>query len=185
MTVIGVHLLMLLQAQGLALAVAVALGAGRPGAGRRAHPRDDLRQEGAPDLEPGRVLGLVAVGLGLLVAAPDAAAACIVLYGMGSGIRSIAHGTVPLAMFDREGYATLMGRLGLPMLLATAAARRSEHGCWNGSGRTDRRSSCSGRRCCTSRSCCPSCRWRSEVQGGRKCEPSVLTPHGMVWPKAD
>jgi hypothetical protein len=31
-------------------------------------------------------------------------------------------GTVPLAMFGREGYAILMGRLGLPTLLATAAA---------------------------------------------------------------
>jgi hypothetical protein len=31
-------------------------------------------------------------------------------------------GTVPLAMFGREGYAILIGRLGLPTLLATAAA---------------------------------------------------------------
>lgn len=53
---------------------------------------------------------------------PGAAAACIVLYGMGSGIRSIARGTVPLAMFGREGYAILMGRLSLPTLLATATA---------------------------------------------------------------
>jgi hypothetical protein len=41
---------------------------------------------------------------------------------MGSGIRSIARGTVPLALFGRDGYAILMGRLGLPTLLATAAA---------------------------------------------------------------
>jgi hypothetical protein len=41
---------------------------------------------------------------------------------MGSGIRSIARGTVPLAMFGREGYAILMGRLALPTLLATAVA---------------------------------------------------------------
>jgi uncharacterized membrane protein HdeD (DUF308 family) len=66
---------------------------------------------------------LVAVGLGLLFALPGAAAAaCIVLYGAGSGIRSIARGTVPLALFGREGYAVLMGRLALPSLLATAAA---------------------------------------------------------------
>ncbi|MBX6747301.1 MAG: hypothetical protein IRY87_35165 [Acetobacteraceae bacterium] len=53
---------------------------------------------------------------------PGIAPACIVLYSMGSGIRSIVRGTVPLAMFGREGYAVLMGRLGLPTLLATAAA---------------------------------------------------------------
>lgn len=123
MTVIGVHLLMLLQAQGLALAAAVGLGAlvgpAQVGGrilemtfGNRAHPVWSLLASSV----------LVAVGLGLLVAAPDVAPACIILYGMGSGIRSIARGTVPLAMFGREGYAILMGRLALPTLLATAAA---------------------------------------------------------------
>jgi len=123
MTVIGVHLLLLLQAQGLALAAAVGLGAligpAQVGGrilemtfGRKAHPIWSLVASSA----------LVAVGLGLLVAVPGIAAAAIVLYGMGSGIRSIARGTVPLAMFGREGYAVLMGRLSLPTLLATAAA---------------------------------------------------------------
>ena len=123
MTVIGVHLLMLLQAQGLALAAAVALGAligpAQVGGrilemtfGRTAHPVWSLLASS----------GLVAAGLALLVAAPGVGAAAIVLYGMGSGIRSIARGTVPLAMFGREGYAILMGRLAFPTLLATAAA---------------------------------------------------------------
>src|SRR4051794_6183624 len=64
----------------------------------------------------------VAVDLGLLVAAPGIVPACIVLYGMGIGIRSIVRGTVPPAMCGREGYDILIGRLGLPTLLATAAA---------------------------------------------------------------
>jgi hypothetical protein len=123
MTVIGVHLLMLLQSQGLALAAAVGLGAllgpaqvgGRlleMAFGKKAHPIWSVVASSV----------LVAVGLGLLVAVPGIAAVCIVLYGMGSGIRSIARGTVPLAMSGREGYAVLMGRLALPTLLATAAA---------------------------------------------------------------
>ena len=123
MTVVGVHLLMLLQAQGLALAAAVGLGAligpSQVGGrilemtfGRSAHPIWSLLVSSV----------LVALGLILLVAIPGWAAACIVLYGMGSGIRSIARGTVPLAMFGREGYAILMGRLAMPTLLATAAA---------------------------------------------------------------
>jgi len=45
-----------------------------------------------------------------------------VLYGAGSGIRSIARGTVPLALFGREGYAILMGKLSLPTLVAQAAS---------------------------------------------------------------
>jgi MFS family permease len=124
MTVVAVHLLALLQAQGMALAAAVGLGAligpsqvgGRlleMAFGQKAHPIWSLVASSA----------LVAVGLGMLVLLPPgAAAACIVLYGIGSGIRSIARGTVPLAMFGREGYAVLMGRLGLPTLIATAAA---------------------------------------------------------------
>lgn len=123
MTLVGVHLLMLLQAQGLGLAAAVGLGAligpSQVGGrilemtfGRSAHPIWSLLASSV----------LVTLGLILLVVIPGWAGACIVLYGMGSGIRSIARGTVPLAMFGREGYAILMGRLALPTLLATAAA---------------------------------------------------------------
>src|SRR5690349_17798363 len=80
--------------------------------GRKAHPVWSLVASSV----------LVAVGLGMLVGTPGTAAAGIVLYGMGSGIRSIVRGTVPLAMFGREGSAILMGRLSLPILPATAAA---------------------------------------------------------------
>jgi MFS family permease len=123
MTIIAVHLLALLQAQGLALAAAVALGAligpsqvaGRileMMFGRNVHPIWSLMASTA----------LVVVGILVLVGSSQAAAAGIILYGMGSGIRSIARGTVPLALFGREGYAVLMGRLAMPTLLATAAA---------------------------------------------------------------
>ena len=123
MTVIAVHLLTLLQAQGLALAAAVGLGAliGPSQVGGRI-----LEMTFGKSLHPVWSLlassMLVAVGLGLLVVVPGVAAACILLYGMGSGIRSIARGTVPLALFGKEGYAVLMGRLAMPSLLATAAA---------------------------------------------------------------
>jgi len=123
MTIIAVQLPTLLQAQGLSLAAAVGLGlligpsqvGGRlleMTFGRKTHPIWSLVASTA----------LVATGILLLVGASDVAAAGIILYGMGSGIRSIARGTVPLAMFGREGYAILMGRLALPTLLATAVA---------------------------------------------------------------
>lgn len=123
MTVIAVQLPALLQAQGLTLAAAVGLGAligpSQVGGrilemmfGRKIHPIWSLVVSTA----------LVVVGILVLVGVSDAAAMGIILYGMGSGIRSIARGTVPLAMFGREGYAILMGRLALPTLLATAVA---------------------------------------------------------------
>lgn len=123
MTVIAVHLLTLLQARGLELAAAVALGAlvgpaqvgGRlveMAFGGRAHPIWTLLVSSA----------LVALGAILLLIAPGWAAGAIILYGIGSGLRSIVRGTVPLVLFGKEGYAILMGRLSVPTLLATAAA---------------------------------------------------------------
>ena len=123
MTVISVHLLTLLQSQGLALAAAVTLGTligpAQVGArvlemlfGTKAHPIWSLVASAV----------LVAVGLGMLVGAPGIVAAGIVLYGMGSGIRSIARDTVPLALFGKEGYAVLMGRIAMPTLIAQAAS---------------------------------------------------------------
>ena len=123
MTVISVHLLTLLQARGVAFATAVGLGAligpSQVGArvlemafGRKAHPIWSLLVSAV----------LVTVGLGMLIGAPGLAAASIVLYGAGSGIRSIARGTVPLAMFGREGYAIMMGKIAMPALVAQAAS---------------------------------------------------------------
>ncbi len=123
MTVLSVHLLTLLQSRGIALAAAVGFGAllgpAQVGArivemafGRKVHPVWSLLASSL----------LVAVGIAMLIGAPAVAAAGIVLYGSGSGIRSIARGTVPLAMFGREGYAILMGRIARPTLVAQAAS---------------------------------------------------------------
>ena len=38
----------------------------------------------------------------------------ILLYGAGYGIMWVARGTLPLALFGPERYATLMGRLAFP-----------------------------------------------------------------------
>ena len=123
MTVISVHLLALLEARGLALAAAVGFGAlvgpSQVGArvfemafGRKLHPVWSLLASAV----------MVVVGLGMLLGAPGLIGTGIVLYGSGSGIRSIARGTVPLAMFGREGYAVLMGRIAMPTLIAQAAS---------------------------------------------------------------
>ena len=123
MTIVSIHLLVLLQARGLSLAVAVGLGAllgpSQVAArvlemlfGRHQHPVWTM------------VLStvIVALGLALLLGDVGLIGAGLVLYGAGGGIRSIVRGTVPLALFGRHGYATLMGRLALPTLVAQAAA---------------------------------------------------------------
>jgi MFS family permease len=123
MTVIAVHMLALLQMRGLTLGAAVGLGAligpSQVGArvfeaafGRRFHPIWSLLVSAL----------LVAAGLCMLLGPSSVIGAGIVLYGAGSGIRSIARGTVPLALFGREGYAILMGWLAVPIQVGQAAA---------------------------------------------------------------
>ena len=65
---------------------------------------------------------LVAAGLGLLWTGLPIMAVALALYGAGIGIESIARGTLPLALFGATGYATVIGRLAMPSLLAQAAS---------------------------------------------------------------
>ncbi|MBN9560540.1 MAG: MFS transporter [Alphaproteobacteria bacterium] len=121
MTIMSVNLLAMLQARGLSLAAAVGLGvmigpaqvAGRvleALVGRRYHPVWSLLVSAV----------LVAVGFAVLLGPAAIIGVGFVLYGAGSGIRSITRGTVPLALFGQEGYALLIGWLAMPSLLATA-----------------------------------------------------------------
>jgi MFS family permease len=121
--VVSVHLLAILQAYGADLAAAVALGAlvgpSQVGArvvekllGGRFHPIWTMLVS----------VTLVATGLSLLWMELPVLSTCLVTYGAGIGINSIARGTLPLALFGAEGYATLMGRLAMPMLIAGALA---------------------------------------------------------------
>jgi MFS family permease len=118
---IGIHLLTILQAQGLAFATAVAFGTlvgpSQVGArliemllGQRFHPIATMIVSAA----------LVTLGLGMLFGSPYMVAAGLVVYGAGNGLTSIVRGTLPLALFGAEGYATLMGRLGRPLMMAFA-----------------------------------------------------------------
>ena len=120
-SMIGVHLLTFLQVRGLELAGAVALGAlvgpSQVGArviemafGRRYHPIWTMVAS----------VSLVATGVILLAAGFPILALALALYGAGNGIGSIAKGTLPLALFGSFGYASLMGKLAMPSLLAQA-----------------------------------------------------------------
>jgi hypothetical protein len=65
---------------------------------------------------------LIATGLVLLWIGFPMLTVALLCYGAGSGIWSIARGTLPLALFGPLGYAELMGRLAMPSLIAQSLA---------------------------------------------------------------
>ena len=121
----AVHLPRLLEAAGATTVQAVAAGAligpAQVGARiaeasllKRFHPMVSARLSVA--LHP---IGAVVLGVFGAVAASSA---FTVLHGAGSGILTIARGTVPLAMFGPENYGYRLGLLGAPSRVAMAAA---------------------------------------------------------------
>lgn len=122
-TVIAVHLITLLTERGYSLAFAVSmgmlLGPAQVGAraiemavGRKLHPIWTLIAS----------VTLVTLGMVLLLVDFPLPGAALVLYGAGNGIWSIARGTLPLALFGKDRYPVVMGRLARPGLIAQAAA---------------------------------------------------------------
>jgi predicted MFS family arabinose efflux permease len=124
-TAMAVHLPRLLEAAGASTVQAVAAGAliGPSQVGARLfeaglmkhfHPMVSARLSVA--LHP---LGAAVLGAFGAVAASGVFAA---LHGAGSGILTIARGTVPLAMFGPENYGYRLGLLGAPSRIMMAAA---------------------------------------------------------------
>jgi MFS family permease len=117
------HLLTLLQARGFGLAAAVAFGAliGPSQVGARI-----LEMTFGRNYHPiWAMLGgvtLVAIGMALLWSGLPVPALALIAYGMGNGIGTVVRGTVPLVLFGPTRYPELMGKLGLPILLAMALA---------------------------------------------------------------
>jgi predicted MFS family arabinose efflux permease len=121
----AVHLPRMLEAAGATTVQAVAAGAligpSQVGARileasllKRFHPMISARLSVA--LHP---IGAIVLGVFGAVAASGA---FTVLHGAGSGILTIARGTVPLAMFGPDNYGYRLGLLGAPSRVAMAAA---------------------------------------------------------------
>ena len=121
LSMVGVHLLPLLQARGFELAAAVGLGAmvGPSQVGARIVEMMAGRHY-QPIWTMVASAVLVAVGIGLLFLSFPAYSLAIVVYGAGNGIGSVARGTLPLSLFGSLRYPMLMGRLALPILMAMA-----------------------------------------------------------------
>ena len=117
----AIHLLTILQAQGVKLPAAVAFGTlvGPSQVlarvlemiiGRHFHPIWTMLSSTV----------LVTTGLMLLSFHLPVVALGLVFFGAGMGIMSIARGTVPLVVFGAPGYAVLMGQLAAPNSVAQA-----------------------------------------------------------------
>lgn len=122
-SLMSVHLLTILQSTGIALAAAVGLGAlvgpcqvaartVEIAIARFHHP---IRTKIAS-------VSFVAIGLSALWKGLPLIPLALAFYRAGIGLESIARGTLPLDLFGPSGYATLMGQLAMPSLLAQAAA---------------------------------------------------------------
>ena len=122
MTAVSLELLMLLEMLGLSIDHAVALSAligpaqvlvrgVEIGVGRHVHPYWGLLASALAAL----------LGLSLLAVAPSLAWLAIILYGAGNGMRTVVRGTLPLALYGREEYATVMGQLARAPLIGQAA----------------------------------------------------------------
>jgi MFS family permease len=122
-SIMVVHLLIFLEASGASFAAAVTLGTlfgpAQVGArfverlfGAHYHPIWTMVSS----------CTLMAAGLLLLWSGFPVLAVAILVYGAGYGIMWIARGTLPLALFGPERYATLIGRLAFPSLIVQALA---------------------------------------------------------------
>jgi hypothetical protein len=122
-SIVVVHMLIFLQANGVDFAVAVGLGTlfgpAQVGArvverlfGDRYHPIWTMIGSCA----------LMAIGLLLLFSGFPLLVLVIVLYGAGYGVSWIGRGTLPLALFGPLRFPRLMGKLAFPSLIVQALA---------------------------------------------------------------
>src|SRR5688572_27200201 len=118
-----VHFMVFLQARGADLALAVTLGTlfGPAQVGARVIERL-FGQHYHPIWTMIASCTLMFAGLVLLLAGFPILAFIIVIYGAGYGIMWVARGTLPLALFGADRYATLIGRLAFPALIVQALA---------------------------------------------------------------
>jgi predicted MFS family arabinose efflux permease len=124
-TAMAVHLPRLLEAAGASTVQAVAAGAliGPAQVGARILEASVMKRF-HPMVSARLSVALHPVGAAVLAVFGAAAASApfTILHGAGSGILTIARGTVPLAIFGPANYGYRLGLLGAPTRVATAAA---------------------------------------------------------------
>ena len=122
-SLLSVHLLTILQAGGISLAASVSLGA-LVGPSQVAARTIEMALARFHHPVWTKVTSVSCLAIGLFALWGDFTIIPIALafYGAGIGLESVARGTVPLALFGSNEYATLMGKLAMPSMLAQALA---------------------------------------------------------------
>ena len=122
-TMVGVHLINLLLAQGRSSAAAIGAAALiGPAQVAARFAEMTVGKRFSPITTTLFALLAICIALGVLSFAPAATIPAIILYGAGIGVFSIARGTLPLAIFGPRHYPTVMGRIARPIAIAQAAA---------------------------------------------------------------
>lgn len=118
-----VHMMVFLQERGASFAFAVTLGTlfGPAQVGARVVERM-FGLNYHPIWTMVASCALMLIGLIMLLGGLPLLWLTILVYGGGYGIMWIARGTLPLALFGPQRYATLMGRLAFPSLIVQALA---------------------------------------------------------------
>lgn len=118
-----VHMMVFLQERGASFAFAVTLGTlfGPAQVGARVVERM-FGLNYHPIWTMAASCALMLTGLIMLLGGLPLLWLTILVYGGGYGIMWIARGTLPLALFGPQRYATLMGRLAFPSLIVQALA---------------------------------------------------------------
>lgn len=118
-----VHMMVFLQDRGASFAFAITLGAlfGPAQVGARVIERM-FGTNYHPIWTMAASCTAMLAGLVMLLGGLPPLWLTILVYGGGYGIMWIARGTLPLALFGPQRYATLMGRLAFPSLIAQALA---------------------------------------------------------------
>lgn len=122
-TMVGVHLINLLLAQGrsstAAIGAAALIGPAQVAA---RFAEMTVGKRFSPITTTLFALLAICIALGVLAFVPAATIPAIILYGAGIGVFSIARGTLPLAIFGPRHYPTVMGRIARPIAIAQATA---------------------------------------------------------------
>jgi MFS family permease len=124
-TAFGVHMVPVLTAFGLAgQATLVAMIVGPAQVGIRAIDAAFFAHLHPLTVAVVSALALPLSAVGLIAGLPALAAGILFagLFGVGQGLASIVRGTVPLALFGREGYGARLGRLAMLRTIASAGA---------------------------------------------------------------
>ena len=120
MAAMSTQMIVLLRGQGLSIVAAVGLSALLGPSQVAARIVDVVVKDLHPKWLTLCAVTMTSAGLLLIAVSPALAAAGIVLYGAGNGLRTIVRASLPLFILRADEYAVVMGRMALPAQIGQA-----------------------------------------------------------------